>query len=209
MSSYVGGFARPLTKERRRAFRKHWPLLVAITAGLCLLSATGLRWALGDIAIPAWMLGPVFVVAVMGALKTQLDGTYLLESSIDAEGWTSTDLRKALGPRWHVVDGVSFGAQGDADHVVVGPSGVFAVETKFTDSTMNSRTGRALVRSWIDQGYENAQRVRPVETQLRSRGSRVDRGRGVRDRVPEVVARRRRRAGCEEEGHKDAHLQMA
>ena len=160
MSSYVGGFARPLIKERRRAFRKYWPLFGAITAGLCFLSAAGLRLALGEIAVPAWILGPVFVVAAMGAVKTQLDGTYLLESSIEAEGWTSTDLRKALGPRWYVVDGVSFGAQGDVDHVVVGPSGVFAVETKFTDSTMDSHTGRTLVMSWIDQSNENARRVR-------------------------------------------------
>lgn len=160
MSSYVGGFARSLIKERRRAFRRHWPLFGAITAGLCLLSAAGLRWALEEIAVPAWMLGPVFVVAVMGAVKTQLDGTYHLESSVEAEGWTSTDLRKALGPRWYVVDGVSFGAQGDVDHVVVGPSGVFAVETKYTDSTMDSRTGQRLVTSWIDQSYKNARRVR-------------------------------------------------
>lgn len=160
MSSYVGGFARPLIKERRRAFRKHWPLFGAITVGLCFFSAAALRWSLGGVTVPAWVLGPVFVVAVMGALKTQLDGTYHLESSIEAEGWTSTDLRKALGPRWYVINGVSFGAQGDVDHVVVGPSGVFAVETKFTDSAMESRTGRSLVTSWIDQSYDNARRVR-------------------------------------------------
>jgi hypothetical protein len=111
-------------------------------------------------AVPVWLLGPVFVVAVMGAVKSQLDGTYHLESSIEAEGWTSSDLRKTLGSRWYVIDGLSFGAQGDVDHVVVGPSGVFAVETKFTDSTMDSRTGRALVTSWIDQSYDSARRVR-------------------------------------------------
>lgn len=82
-----------------------------------------------------------------------------MESSIDAEDWTSNDLRRALGPRWYVVDGLSFGAQGDVDHVVVGPSGVFVIETKYTDSTMDSRTGRALVRSWIDQSHDNARRV--------------------------------------------------
>ena len=96
----------------------------------------------------------------MGAIKSQVDGTYHLQNSIEAERWTSTDLRKALGPRWYVVEGVSFGAQGDVDHVVVGPSGAFAVETKFSESSMDSCTGRRLVTSWIDQSYENARRVR-------------------------------------------------
>lgn len=160
MSSYVGGFARLQIKQRRKAFRRHWPLIVAITAGLCVLSAAVVSVLLVDVLVPAWFIGPVIVIGVMEALRTQLDGTYHLESSIEAEGWTSTDLRRALGPRRCVVDGVSFGAQGDVDHVVVGPSGVFAVETKYTDSTMDSRTGRALVRSWVAQSQESARRVR-------------------------------------------------
>lgn len=44
--------------------------------------------------------------------------------------------------------------------MVVGPCGVFAVESKYTDSTMDSRRGRASVRSWVDQSHDNARRVR-------------------------------------------------
>lgn len=109
ISSYADSYARSEIRERRRAFRKHWPLLAAVTAGLCVLFAVVLKLSLGDLYVPVWLLGPVFAVALMGGLKSQLDGTYNLEAGIEAEGWTTRDLRRALGPRWCVVDGVSFG----------------------------------------------------------------------------------------------------
>lgn len=153
-------YARSEIKQRRKAFRRHWPLLAAIAVGFSVLSGLMIKILVGDAAIPAWLIGPAMVLSVAGIMRTHIDGTYHLQSSVEAEGWTSTDLRKALGPGWYVIDGLSFGSQGDVDHVVVGPSGLFSVETKYTDSSMDSRTGRALIRTWIEQSHANARRVR-------------------------------------------------
>lgn len=54
------------------------------------------------------------------------------------------------GHGWEVVDGISFW-NGDADHVAVGPTGVYLVETKFTDSLLDLRTraSREVAEAWI------------------------------------------------------------
>ena len=156
----MAGWSQRQIKERRKAFRKHWPFLTGVVLALCLMTAMLPYVFLRDRQIPAWMLGPIVIVASFWAMRPQLDGTYQLQSGIDAEGWTSTDLKKALGTGWYVVDGISFGERGDVDHVVVGPAGVFAVESKYTDSTQASRSGRSMIRTWIDQSYDNARRVR-------------------------------------------------
>jgi hypothetical protein len=160
MVSSTGHFARREIRRRRRAFRKHWPLVAAITLGLSAVTGLVLALILGGRVVQAWVLGPVVVIAAFWALRPQLDGTYLLQSGIEAESWTSRDLRKGLGKGWHVIDWISFGDQGDVDHVVIGPSGVFAVESKYTDSTLDSRVGRKVLERWIEQSHDGARRVR-------------------------------------------------
>jgi hypothetical protein len=124
------------------------------------LPALVLRWLLGDLQVPMWALAPFGFLIALGAIRSQLEGTYHLESGLEAEAWTSRDLKKALGRGWYVVDGISFGDMGDVDHVAVGPSGVFAVETKYTDSTQDSRAGRAIAEGWIVLSTEQVESVR-------------------------------------------------
>lgn len=56
----------------------------------------------------------------------------------EAEGWTSSELRrlrrglrKDLGEAWYLVDHIPL-ANWDVDHVLIGPRGVFALETKWS-----------------------------------------------------------------------------
>src|ERR671919_3018286 len=160
MASYSGHFARREIKKRRREFRKTWPYIAAIAIGVS--GATGLLLALvfPNEQVPLWLLGPTSALFGLWAGRSQLDGTYYLQSGIEAEGWTSSKLRKAFRRGWHVVNWISFGDQGDVDHVVVGPGGVFAIETKFTDSSQDSRMGREIVEGWIDQSHDGARHVR-------------------------------------------------
>jgi hypothetical protein len=160
MVSSTGHFARREIRRRRRAFRKHWPLVTAITLGLSAVTGLVLALILGGRVVQAWVLGPVVVIAAFWAWRPQLDGTYHLQSGIEAESWTSRDLRKGLGKGWYVIDWISFGDQGDVDHVVIGPAGVFAVESKYTDSTLDSRVGREVLERWIEQSHDGARRVR-------------------------------------------------
>jgi hypothetical protein len=82
-------------------------------------------------------------------------------NGLEAEGWTSKDLRHGLGKDWQVVDWISFEFH-DVDHVVVGPDGIFAVETKRTDSKLNLRSGNGRTRAleWIEQATDGSRSVR-------------------------------------------------
>ena len=81
----------------------------------------------------------VFLGAVISAMITGLwwlsmigSGSYRLYVGGMAEDFTSQSLQ-ALGRRgWRHLDGVEF-IDFDVDHVAVGPGGVLAVETKWTD----------------------------------------------------------------------------
>ncbi len=160
MSTHSSGFIHAQIRERRRAFRKHWPLLLVVVSVSCALVGLLFYGLFRDQQVPAWFIGPIALLASFWAIRSQLDGTYHLENGIEAEGWTSQDLKRALGTGWHVVDDISFGELGNADHVVLGPAGIFAIETKYTDSGLDSKKGQATVREWVDQSRASARRVR-------------------------------------------------
>lgn len=170
MATLAGSFLQTRINERRKAFfRKHWwrVLAVAVSFG-AVVSAFAI--AFPDWSVPGWAAIGVVLVIGVGMSWSQFDGTYHLEGARDAERWTSKDLRKVLGRDWHVVDGIHFW-HGDADHIVVGPSGVYVVEVKNTDSVLDlsSRYGRDQCEEWVD-----AVRRRARSTRLFLNGHRVE-----------------------------------
>lgn len=156
----TGRFARQQIKVRANAFwRDHWRWALPGVVGLCVLAgAVGL---LIPVSFPMWVVYPLLVLAVLSSLRPMFYGTYYLEMGAEAEAWTSKELRKACGPGWHVIDGVSF-AFHDVDHVLVGPSGVYAIETKYTDSSIDMGTakGQEWATRWASQAVEGARSIR-------------------------------------------------
>lgn len=108
-----------------------------------------------------WTVYPLLVLAVLSTMRPYFYGTYHLEMAAEAEAWTSKELRKVCGPGWHVVEGISF-AFHDVDHVLVGPSGVYAIETKFTDSAIDltTRRGAEWAQRWAQQAVEGTRSIR-------------------------------------------------
>ncbi|HEX2051316.1 MAG TPA: NERD domain-containing protein [Actinomycetota bacterium] len=149
----AGRYARTRIRNRRRAFlRRHWWRLAAAALTMLVFVGAVARWALdldaATAAAVAWLVvGTAFAVG-----GDKLDGTYLLVSARDAERWTSRELRRALGRDWRVIDWISF-EHYDVDHVVVGPGGVYVVETKYTDSPVELDTwwGAACIERWDAQ----------------------------------------------------------
>jgi hypothetical protein len=73
-------------------------------------------------------------VGVLGALwlwVVQVTGTATLAMGELAEQCTGSELRKLRRTGWHVVNHITL-TGGDTDHVLLGPGGCFAVETKWS-----------------------------------------------------------------------------
>jgi len=107
-------------------------------------------------------------VLFLGYVILTLDGAEGIRIRADAERWSSSALRRLGRPHWRVVDNVPF-EDGDVDHVAIGPTGVLAVETKFTSFPWEVReTGlEGPLDRPVDQAKLGARRIRLF---LKSRG---------------------------------------
>jgi hypothetical protein len=126
----AGGSTRMLVFERRLVFlqRNRWRLF-AMVAGYATLSA-----AIGFFVPAGWWSGAYWGAAVVGLLWAiswfvSLDGSFFARAGSWAEEWTSEALRKRA-TAFSVIDDFPLDGR-NLDHVLVGPGGVFAVETKW------------------------------------------------------------------------------
>lgn len=161
MATLAGWFEQSQIHKRRKTFfQKHWWRVLVVVAAFGVL-VTAFAVLFPDWSVPGWAAIGVVLVVGTGMSWSQFDGTYYLEGARDAERWTSKDLRKTLGRSWHVIDGIYFW-HGDADHVVVGPSGVYVVEVKNTDSVLDlsSRYGRDQCEEWVGAVRRRARSTR-------------------------------------------------
>lgn len=157
-----------------------WRLLVLVIAWVP--ATIGLVWIqrtdfLRGLVVGAMAMGYVLMVyAFLAAGRTVHFGM-----GAEAERWTTDALRK-LGSPWRVIDDVSF-SKGNVDHVLIGPSSVYALETKY----MSSADDRRLIAA----GRQASEGARRIQRLLRSEGVE-------RDVVPVVViwGRGRRRLGA-------------
>lgn len=103
------------------------------------------------------------VVSAYGGLVSILftvTGTTQRRMGGCAEEWTSAELRK-LGSSFCVFDHVDF-ADGDIDHVVIGPDVALVVETKWTSRDVDVAAGRPspAVMRWVSDAQTAERRVR-------------------------------------------------
>jgi hypothetical protein len=86
------------------------------------------------------------------------DGSYTWRRGAEAEELTAELLERQL-PRWKMVHGI-FLVSADVDHVVVGPGGVVAVETKWTTVEWENHHGKKRdYRAALAQARLSAERV--------------------------------------------------
>ena len=101
----------------------------------------------------------VGVPALMWSLVVQGTGTAHQALGGEAEQLTADELRKARRHGWRLVNAVGLGF-GDIDHVLIGPSGALAVETKWTSAEPGTPYATAFVESAIAQAAANARSLR-------------------------------------------------
>ena len=76
-----------------------------------------------------------------------------------AEQWTASELRQ-LGRRgWRLVNHFALGRD-DIDHVLIGPGGAYAVETKWSATSWRAEFGRRRLRDAVAQAQRNARALR-------------------------------------------------
>lgn len=123
------GKARRLQREY---VRRNWRRLGAVGGGLLLLMAAATPLFPGPFARGLYLgsfstaisgLIAFWVVAVTGTVPTMMGD--------DAEQWTAQELRKLRRSGWRLINHISLEFR-NVDHVLVGPGGAFAVETKWT-----------------------------------------------------------------------------
>jgi hypothetical protein len=136
-------------RRRQRAFvREYWPWLLG--AGLLVI-------------LPLWIVGVdegrEYTIFLAGAFAASVGSTIVISVWVGSgsltfmlgqqgEQWTSEELRPPGRRGWKLVDHVPLGGRSDADHVLIGPGGVYALETKVTGRTWNlARPDDRLVRA--------------------------------------------------------------
>jgi hypothetical protein len=129
---------RMLRVVQVRWLRTMWKLLVlacVIPAGVCLLVALFAPHALvpyligGIVASTFW--GVHFLMMITGGVAS-------LWSGILGEYWTAQELRRLKRRGWMSVNHFMLDGS-DIDHVLVGPGGFFAIETKFRSDWRSAR----------------------------------------------------------------------
>lgn len=93
--------------------------------------AVSLDWVLPD-AVDSYVAGGVLASTgwLLYLLMIESSGILPWRHGIEAEEWTVWELRKLRRHGWHVVNHVML-VDSDIDHAVIGPGGMFAVETKY------------------------------------------------------------------------------
>ena len=156
----AGSWARGQAWTRQLAFvRSQWRRL----GGALLLS---LLVAVPGVAIVPGGFGRGFVaggflvaiVATLWAHVVRATGTGQVMMGDLAEQWTASDLRRLRARGWRLVNGVRLGVE--IDHVLIGPGGMIAVESKWSGSSWATSIGRARVVSAVEQVRRGARQLR-------------------------------------------------
>lgn len=151
--SYSRGIARRGQYEYLRRAWRQFALFLALVFGVLLLATQFIASAFAR----GLLLGGVLVWAVM-MVWTQVvyvTGTSPAMMGDLGEQWTAHELRKLTGRGWRLVNHVLL-RNGDIDHVVVGPGGVFAVETKWTATPWKWEPIDERIRNAAKQAGANA-----------------------------------------------------
>ena len=157
----AGSWARGRARRAQREFlRETWWLFgsfIAVTIGAALVCGLfipsaflrGLALGVAVIAAP----GAVWIFAM------QYTNTAPIMMGEQAEQWTAQELRRLTRRGWRLVNHFALRSD-DIDHVVVGPGGAFAVETKWNGSSWRSDYGLARLHEAIAQASDNQRALR-------------------------------------------------
>lgn len=136
----AGVFARRKARTAQREYlRREWRILVGLYTGLALSAAWPALFLpnpfLQGLTVGLALAGAAGAVAALVIIQTGTGPTMAGEL---AEQWTVDELKDLLQHGHRLVNHVVIDGRGDADHVLVGPAGVFVLETKWSATPYRS-----------------------------------------------------------------------
>lgn len=169
--SRAGRYARGASRREQRAFiRRNWRMFTAVGLGLlAVLLPLTLLLPSGYVRGFAGGASVASVIALLAFWVVQATGTAATMMGDDAERWTASELRKMQRQGWRVVNHVMW-EKHDVDHVLVGPGGVYVVETKWSSRSWDFAGDDPRLQDAVDRARSNA---RSLQLWLRRRGVTV------------------------------------
>jgi hypothetical protein len=134
--------------------------MLVVTCGMAVLTAIAAflsrQELVRGIVIGGGIIG---TLALLGYGVTFFAGTGPTMMGELAEQWTASELRKLQQRGWRVVNHFGLGP-GDIDHVVIGPCGVFVIETKWSASPWADPDHRARVAAAIEHATASVRQLK-------------------------------------------------
>lgn len=166
----AGSWARRNARRaQRRYVRTHWRLL-GVAALLMLLPPVLAAVLVPDPLARGFLLGAAAAgtAGVLAVWVLQVTGTAPLMMGDLAEQWTASELRPLRRSGWRLVNHLLV-KPGDVDHVLIGPGGAWAVETKWSATPWQLTPPDERVRAAAEQVSGSARRLR-LWTEFRRTG---------------------------------------
>lgn len=171
----LAGDVRAGDRVRAEARRMQWQFVrrswAWLGSGVLIAAAgtAGLLLLFHDPFQRGLVLGAAVVLTFGGlwTLVVQLTGTGPLSMGAQAEVWTASEIRPLRKHGWKVANHVAL-RPWDIDHVLVGPGGVVAVETKWSSDGWTLAPPEERLRRAIQQARRNAHDLRVWRPQLRA-----------------------------------------
>ncbi len=157
----AGSWSQNKARRAQRQFvRANWRrLLLGVTL---MLSSVMIVFALMPTAFSRGVVlgaGLASSAGVLASLVRQVTGTAPAMMGGQGEQWTASELRPLQRRGWRVVHHVSL-RPWDIDHVLIGPGGAFAIETKWSAQPWVLEPAEARVLSAARQAADNARDLR-------------------------------------------------
>lgn len=157
----AGSWARGRARRAQREFlRETWWLFasfVLITVG----AAVGCGFLIPSAYLRGMVVGAALVIApgAVWMVAMQFTNTAPMMMGDQAEQWTAQELRRLTRREWRLLNHFALRVD-DIDHVLIGPGGAYAVETKWCGSSWASEYGVGRLREAVAQSSANGRLLR-------------------------------------------------
>ncbi len=177
-----------LRHEQWNFVRRAWAQL----AGLLSVAVAGTVGISFLVPVAYWRgfvvgAGAAGTLAALAVLVLQVTGSAHRAMGATAEQWTAGELRRLTRHGWTLINHFLLDNRGDIDHLLIGPTGVYVVETKWSTDWRLDRpderlvghvqklqSRRGVVQNWVGRSKVPVQPVLFLWGPLRERQQRPD-----------------------------------